>query len=639
MTRPVRVAAWATLLALAAFQAYAQRFVVSPDGVSYLDLSDAVLTGHWSRLANLYWSPLYPLLVGVGRVVARVGPAGEIPVMHAINFACFVALLASFEYLLVAIMALRVHRSALSGRAGSIAAYALFGFFALTMTPLELTTPDILNASTAFVAFGALLRLRDNDVHGVRHAIVLGVALGIAALSKSFMIPWAVVVFATLLVATRRPGLRLTTIAIGVWLAFVLPWSIVMSVKAGRPTFGDAGRLTYAWFVNGQDPPALGGVPPGARTPRTEAILSGSGIASDTSYTDPMWADPARWNATVVPHVSLMDQYKTLVVFHVFYVENLAPLLFLLFLIAVAPAGSRRVAWDRGWVVYVPALLGLAAYAMVVVTTRYVMPFVLSGTLVVLATIPIARRMLPALALVGLAIPIGLEGLMPRTVAGLSLVTSIIGGTLAAVLVPASSPFVWGVVAAIAMVVTRVIFPASFVTLVWAGAGAMTLFFWRASLAAVRSGRTAWFARRAEASLAFLIAAVLAFRVGIRLNQDREALARASMPNWGNVSSNIASELASHGITPGTRIAVIGPHAESYWARAGRLHIVASVPRNRVSEFWQLPKASQDSLLDAFAAAGATYAIATLGVPDAPPDSTWATVKYHGRIRRIGLPR
>ena len=94
-------------------------------------------------------------------------------------------------------------------------------------------------------------------------------------------------------------------------------------------------------------------------------------------------------------------------------------------------------------------------------------------------------------------------------------------------------------------------------------------------------------------------------------------------------------ELASHGITPGTRIALIGPHAESYWARTARLHIVASVPRNRVSEFWKLSPAAQDSLLDAFAAAGATYAIATVGVPGVPPDSTWEAVKYHGEIKKL----
>jgi hypothetical protein len=97
-------------------------------------------------------------------------------------------------------------------------------------------------------------------------------------------------------------------------------------------------------------------------------------------------------------------------------------------------------------------------------------------------------------------------------------------------------------------------------------------------------------------------------------------------------------DLASHGITPGTRIALIGPHAESYWARTARLHIVASVPSNRIGAFWMLSKAGQDSLLAEFAASGATVAIATLEVGGQAPDSSWTPVKYHGRIRRLTPP-
>jgi hypothetical protein len=66
------------LLGLAAFQAYAQRYVMGPDGMSYLDLSDAVTGAGWSRLVDLYWSPGYPLLIGVTRLITRAGPQAEI---------------------------------------------------------------------------------------------------------------------------------------------------------------------------------------------------------------------------------------------------------------------------------------------------------------------------------------------------------------------------------------------------------------------------------------------------------------------------------------------------------------------------------------------------------------------------------
>src|SRR5438552_6576945 len=94
--RPIRIVAWVVLLALAVFQGYAQRYVIGPDGISYLDLSDAVVSGHWPGLVNLYWSPLYPALIGVARAVTGVGAAGEIPLVHALNVLCFGGMLAAF---------------------------------------------------------------------------------------------------------------------------------------------------------------------------------------------------------------------------------------------------------------------------------------------------------------------------------------------------------------------------------------------------------------------------------------------------------------------------------------------------------------------------------------------------------------
>jgi len=87
-TRRTRIVAWIVILAIAAYQAYAQRFVIGPDGISYLDLSDAVTTGEWSRLLNLYWSPLYPFLVGILRLVFP-SAYWEIAVAHLLNFGLF----------------------------------------------------------------------------------------------------------------------------------------------------------------------------------------------------------------------------------------------------------------------------------------------------------------------------------------------------------------------------------------------------------------------------------------------------------------------------------------------------------------------------------------------------------------------
>jgi hypothetical protein len=637
VTRTIRLTAWVAILALAAFQAYAQRFSISPDGMSYLDLSDAVVDGRWSMLVNLYWSPLYPLLVGVGRVVFGAGPQWEVLTLHAVNVACFIAMFAAFEYLLVGIsqLARTTRHSALGGSWGLIAAYTLFGIFALTMTPMELTTPDWLASAATLLAFGALLRLNGTSLNPRRDALVLGVALGLGALAKSFLVPWAVVCFVVLAIATRRRGASITLIAIAAWAVFVLPWSLALSIAAGRPTFGDAGRLTFAWYVNEQDPPSLQGVPIDARQPRTEAILRGVGVTGYAPGTDPMWFDPARWNGSLAPHWDLHDQLGTLKVFELFYIQNLAPLLFLVLVLAAAPPGSRRVAWSRGWVVFVPMAAGLGAYALVIVTARYIMAFLLAGTLTLLATVPIARRIRPAWAFVGIVIPLAIEAIQARTVSGLGIVTSIVGGTVAGMLLPVKRRWLWVLALIIATGFTRLMLPPSNRRDLILGAACLVAAFWFLSRRAIVTRRPVRFAFRAQAALATVLAIVLLTRLGVRLNQDVAKLRLNATDSWNNVEWKVAQDLAANGLAPGTRIALIGPHAESYWARTARVHIAADVPPPVVNAFWQLSPALRDSLLDEFTSAGATVAIATVGPESGAPDSTWTPLRYHGWMRRL----
>lgn len=637
MTRTIRLTAWVAILALAAFQAYAQRFSVGPDGISYLDLSDAVVSGRWSTLINLYWSPLYPVLVGVGRVIAGAGPRWEVVTMHVVNFVCFVAMLAAFEYLLMSILALArsTRHSALGGVWGLAAAYGLFGVFALTMTPMELTTPDSLSSAAILLAFGALLRLGEASEHPRRDAIVLGVALGLGALAKSFLVPWAIVCFVVLAIATRRRGVSLTAIAVGVWLVFVLPWSFALSLAAGRPTFGDSGRLTFAWYVNGQNAPSLHGVPPDARRPGTDAILPGVGVTGYAPGTDPMWFDPARWNRTLAPRWDLPDQLATLKVFGLFYVQNLAPLMFLVFLLAVAPPGSRRIAWWRGWVVFVPTIAGLAAYAIILVTARYIMPFLLAGTLTLLATLPIPRRIRPAWALAGMFFVIIIERLHPATTVMLALVTSILGGTIAGVMMPTRRRWLWvlGIIAV--MGVTRFVLAPSDRGALLLGSLCLVAAFWFLARRAIVGWRPVRFALRSQAALATLLAAVLLGRLASRLYQDADMRERSARPGWNNVEWNVAQELGAHGVAPGTRVAVIGAHAEAYWARTARVHIAADVPPPVTEAFWRLAPSARDSLLAQFAGAGATVAIATVGPESGAADSTWTPLRFHGWMKRL----
>jgi hypothetical protein len=634
----IRIAAWVIILALVAFQAYAQRYAVGPDGISYLDLSDAVVHGRLSELVNLYWSPLYPFVIGVARRVFGDSAGLEVPIAHAVNFVAMFGMFSAFEYLLFPILklAIRTPRSVLRGPLGFASAYALFGFMALTMTTFELTTPDIFASTAAFLTLGGLLRLSDDaNANARRDAIVVGVALGLGALAKSFMVPWAIVCFATLAVALRRQ-LSLVAIAVVAWGIFVIPWTATLSNKAGRLTFGDAGRLTYMWFVNEQSPPALGVVAPDALTPATQAILPGVGIVGDAPGTDPMWYDPARWNASLHPKINLKQQVATLKIFEGFYLQQFAPVVFLVFLIVVAPSVARRRIWSRGWVIYVPALAGMFAYAMVVVTSRYIMPFVLAIALLLLATVPIVRRLNPLLATVGLAIPALLESIDVKTGAALGVVVAVFGAIIVGALVPARNRVLWVLAILFAALASHVIFTPLGVEALPFVAIVLLVVIWIVARKAERGDGAESVAMRMQVAMTLILVAVFAIRFQNRMTDDVKAFARASSATWGNVPLRIAEDLQSHGVVAGARIAVIGPHAESYWARAGRLHIVASVPRPLVESFWGLPVARQDSLLALFAKAGAVYAVASMPPSvAAPPDGRWAAVRFSGWVRRI----
>ncbi|HEX4681301.1 MAG TPA: hypothetical protein VH277_01260 [Gemmatimonadaceae bacterium] len=639
MSRTSRFGVWAVIIAFAAFQAYANRYAISPDGISYLDLSDAVVRGRWGDLVNLYWSPLYPFLIGVARVIAGAGPEHEVPIVHAVNFVAFLAMCGAFEYFISKVFALRqgIRRPILSGTWGTLAAYALFASLALTMTPLELTTPDSLSNASILAALGALVRLRDDphDPHDRRAAVTLGAALGIGALAKSFLVPWSLVCFAAGALALRRRARTPLMYAVAAWAVFLVPWTAVLSRQAGRLTFGDAGRLTWAWYVNGENAPSLGLVPPGARTAATDRFLPGVGLTSVAPGTDPMWYDPARWNTALRPRLSVADEISAFRAMSIALIASLSVILYLALAIAVAPPGARREYVARSWIVLVPCALGIAGYLMVLLTARYIMGFVLAAILITLATVPLARRINPTWLLLGLVLSIYPLALSRVTAFGFSFVIAVAMAMLVGALVPTRRHIAWMVLVPLALVFSLLVFSPAAPGLMRLGSVLVIVALWLMAQSAVRRHATRQFARGAQTALAVSIGLITLGRLALRVNRDAAATARAARPESANPQWQIAKDLAAHGISPGTRIAVIGPHAEAYWARTARLTIVGSVPDPLAPVWWMLAPEARDSILAQFANAGADFAIATRAPSRQPIGDGWTPLTFKGWARRL----
>jgi hypothetical protein len=217
----------------------------------------------------------------------------------------------------------------------------------------------------------------------------------------------------------------------------------------------------------------------------------------------------------------------------------------------------------------------------------------------------------------------------------LALVTSILGGTIAGVMMPTRRRWLWvlGIIAV--MGVTRFVLAPSDRGALLLGSLCLVAAFWFLARRAIVGWRPVRFALRSQAALATLLAAVLLGRLASRLYQDADMRERSARPGWNNVEWNVAQELGAHGVAPGTRVAVIGAHAEAYWARTARVHIAADVPPPVTEAFWRLAPSARDSLLAQFAGAGATVAIATVGPESGAADSTWTPLRFHGWMKRL----
>ena len=87
-------------IGFALLEAWSTRQFINPDGISYLDMSDALLKHNWRLLINPLWSPLYPFLIGVATWITRPSAQWELPIVHMVNLVIFLGALWSFDFLL-----------------------------------------------------------------------------------------------------------------------------------------------------------------------------------------------------------------------------------------------------------------------------------------------------------------------------------------------------------------------------------------------------------------------------------------------------------------------------------------------------------------------------------------------------------
>lgn len=378
---------WSIVGLFGGIQAIAGRFYVNPDGVSYINLSDAYARGDWSAAVNGYWSPLYPWLIGQVRRLHDWSPYWESSVVHALNFAVYLISFACFRFTLRELGEFQREKNraypdryVLDFSTGWEFAFA-FGLFlwsGLILIGNAMVTPDMCVAAEAYLIAGMMIRVRRGR-DGRAGPVILGVILAAGYFTKGVMFPVGVMVIAFTGWGKdkgRWTGSRRIVCAL-TFLIAASPQLIAVSRLAGYPTYGEVGQLAYATFVNrypalwtGAEPNSGVPVHPVRRIVDDPQAYEFTSAKPSSSY--PVWDEPAYWLKGMQPHFDLERQARAVEGGLSHYQKLFAPLFLaavVLMFMGIRGQGSRL--FD----VCAVAVGVLVLYALVNVESRLVAPW------------------------------------------------------------------------------------------------------------------------------------------------------------------------------------------------------------------------------------------------------------------------
>jgi hypothetical protein len=386
------------------------RFQNNPDGVSIMDIGDQYWSGNWHAALNSYWSPLYGLLTGLMLRLSKPPVRWQYPEVHLLTFVIFLAALLCFEFFWRELMIARgegVWLGASRQYAWALG-YLLFMCFYLGSRVLEYVNPDLLVSALVYLVFGLMLRFNAGRA-STPAAALLGVALGIGYLTKAAMLPFGVVVLATLFaVIWRRHGsVRLPGVALSTFLLISIPFIAALSWNNHRITTGDSGKFNIAWNVNGVNGSAyeyrLWQGDAGASAHRqhpARKILNWPEVyefATPVSGTYPVWDDPTYWWAGVDAKMHPVREAATflhslgkIAVYLIRELGVLTAVVLMTFLLSDRVVDS----WHqlrKLWPILIPTLAVFGMYAIVVWLARYTLGVILTAFAALIASTSISQ--------------------------------------------------------------------------------------------------------------------------------------------------------------------------------------------------------------------------------------------------------
>jgi hypothetical protein len=432
LDRGIRASFWVIGTGLAAAQAWAGRQAMNADGVSYLEVAEAYLRRDWAGALNAYWSPLYSWALAAAKIVNKPFSADEFAVAHVMNIVVFLGAFACFDRFLVRLI--RFHKLATGDRLRDaipmpdwvllVVGYTAFLWSSLTLIGLQLVSPDLVLAAFVYLACSILLDLRLGDTRWPTFAS-LGLVLGLGYLAKAPLFPLAPV-FITVgsLIARPEHRLRSALVTTAAFLLIAGPFAFALSVQKGRPTFGDSGKLNYAWYVNGvqrrhwQGGTSTDGAPlhPTRKVFASPPVFEFNGPIGGTY---PVWYDPSYWYDGVKirldPTKQLAQIYANSRVYRRTFLNIHArtllrqgeaalvgsPLLLFGLFLGLVHRPQRAQSLSRifdSWFLITPSIAALLMFSLVHVESRLIAAYAVALYLALLMAVrlkPVSRSFLP----------------------------------------------------------------------------------------------------------------------------------------------------------------------------------------------------------------------------------------------------
>lgn len=407
-----RLICWAIIFWLGGWQAWSGRYAMGSDGISYLDIGDAFWKGDWGAIINGYWSPFYPWLIGGAMRFISPSPRAEFPLVHLVNFVIFCVALAAFDLLLRELSAWRQWegKDTWPPALWMMLSYVIFLWTTLDLIGLRIVSPDLCVAVFVYLAAGLLLRLARGEAI-LRNCLLLGATLGFGYLARTALLPLGLVLLA---VYAARCSVKCALVAAGAFAFVTCPFIFALSFSKGAITFGESGRLNYAWYVNSVTYRHWQGETAGPARHPTRRVMEELPVyefGHPVGGTYPLWYDPSYWydgvrlefdpaRQTKRLFTSLKFFYGTFLNLHVKQLAEtgalpklISPALFaLIFCFSIGRWRAVLTRAARVWPLFALAIAAFLMYALVYVEARHIAPFAALFFLGALGSVPVAGR-------------------------------------------------------------------------------------------------------------------------------------------------------------------------------------------------------------------------------------------------------